>query len=152
MCLKSFNLLRRHLVERSRNSLLHSNFRITSSHLLSTSHHKLFKHNTLPKRVSESRLYGSIAPANLTLEEMDQCITDLVRQIHDTPAKAVFYVAGGGAQVGSIPPQTCLPTALCWPVDVFDLCSMNIIRDYRELRIARRSGLEGVALVQENVG
>ncbi|BDA48658.1 hypothetical protein COCOBI_12-3390 [Coccomyxa sp. Obi] len=30
---------------------------------------------------------------------MDQSITDLVRQIHDTPAKAVFYVAGGGAQV-----------------------------------------------------
>ncbi|KAK9917941.1 hypothetical protein WJX75_009936 [Coccomyxa subellipsoidea] len=33
------------------------------------------------------------------MEEMDHSIINLVRQIHDTPAKAVFYVAGGGAQV-----------------------------------------------------
>ncbi len=80
----------------------------------------MFKDHTLPKRVSESRLYGSIAPARLTLEEMDQSIIDLVRQIHDTPAKAVFYVAGGGAQVGSNFPQTCLLTAPCWPFDDLD--------------------------------
>lgn len=141
MCLKTFNILRSHLAEKSRNCLLHSNFRITSSHLLPRSHPKLFKHNTLPKRVSESRLYGSIAPARLTLEEMDQSVTDLVRQIHDNPAKAVFYVAGGGAQVGSNSPQTCcLRTTLCWPFDVLDLSTFKTSSEGMESISARRSG------------
>ena len=47
----------------------------------------------------------SAAPADaegLHMQDLDEKAVDLVRQIHGTNRKAVFYVAGGGVQVSFV--------------------------------------------------
>lgn len=98
----------------------------------SGAHSEVFTHHSSSNRTIRSS-FGSIAAANLTMEEMDHSIINIVRQIHDTPAKAVFYVAGGGAQVehsphGS-PPST---NFYCQPVT-------NICKNTPSLSLAKTS-------------
>ena len=38
-------------------------------------------------------------PSSLQMQDLDEKSVELVRQIHSTDRKAVFYVAGGGVQV-----------------------------------------------------
>ena len=48
---------------------------------------------------------GSAAPVNaegLHMQDLDERAVHLVRQIHGTNRKAVFYVAGGGVQVSFV--------------------------------------------------
>ena len=55
----------------------------------------------------------SAAPADaegLHMQDLDEKAVDLVRQIHGTNRKAVFYVAGGGVQVSFM--QLRQPAAL----------------------------------------
>ncbi len=100
MCFRVITILPGRVLERSQKLGEFKQTWIASKRLLSGVHSRVSTHRSTPNRASTSRLFGSIAKAGLTMEEMDQSIVDLVRQIHDNPAKAVFYVAGGGAQVG----------------------------------------------------
>jgi hypothetical protein len=58
-----------------------------------------------PSRGVTARACASASGA-ISVPDMDEGLVDLVRQIHATPTKAVFYVAGGGAQVPSSCPSS----------------------------------------------
>lgn len=63
------------------------------------------------RRVSTFRsdLCVSSSMADVTSDNLNDEIVDIVRQIHGTSTKAVFYVAGGGVQVPSSAALMFLP-------------------------------------------
>ena len=56
--------------------------------------------DTTPGQRLYRRACATRAASAISVPDMDEGIVDLVQRIHATPTKAVFYVAGGGAQVG----------------------------------------------------
>lgn len=54
---------------------------------------------TTPGQRLHRRACATRAASAINVPDMDEGIVDLVQRIHATPTKAVFYVAGGGAQV-----------------------------------------------------
>lgn len=77
--------------------------------LISTVQQKLptFPHTLHNSSTSRQQACFSSAPGSgssagagsLQMQDLDENAVELVRQIHNTNRKAVFYVAGGGVQV-----------------------------------------------------
>ena len=83
--------------------------RASLGRLISTVQQKLprFPHTLHNSSTSRQQACFSSAPesgssagaGSLKMQDLDENAVELVRQIHNTNRKAVFYVAGGGVQV-----------------------------------------------------